>query len=85
MTKFEVKNKLLQDNKPFIPLADIKYIGWLSIAIIFHVEEGTFKIEEAVADIEVGGRDHWRDKNEAFEVSLTNCLAHICGLNHAIF
>jgi len=31
MTKFEeVKDELLQDNKPFIPLADIKYIGWLS-------------------------------------------------------
>lgn len=26
----EVKDELLQDNKPFIPLADIKYIGWLS-------------------------------------------------------
>jgi hypothetical protein len=56
MTKFEVKNELLQDNKPFIPLTDIKYIGWLSVAIIVHVEEGTFKIEEAVADIEVRGR-----------------------------
>jgi hypothetical protein len=55
MTKFEeVKNELLQDNKPFIPLADIKYIGWLSVAIIVHVGEGTFEIEEAVPDIEVG-------------------------------
>ncbi|PVH72624.1 hypothetical protein DL98DRAFT_595844 [Cadophora sp. DSE1049] len=31
MAKFEeIKEELLLDNKPFIPLADIKYIGWLS-------------------------------------------------------
>jgi len=31
MEKFEgIKNEILQDNKPFIPLANIKYIGWLS-------------------------------------------------------
>jgi hypothetical protein len=31
MTKFEeVKDELRQDNKLFILLADIKYIGWLS-------------------------------------------------------
>ena len=31
MEKFDgIKIELLQDNKPFIPLADIKYIGWLS-------------------------------------------------------
>lgn len=26
----EIRDELLQDNKPFIPLAEIKYIGWLS-------------------------------------------------------
>jgi hypothetical protein len=31
MARFEeVKPELLQGNKPFIPVADIKYIGWLS-------------------------------------------------------
>jgi hypothetical protein len=26
----EIKAELLHDNRPFIPNADIKYIGWLS-------------------------------------------------------
>ncbi len=31
MEKFDqIKTEILQDNKPFIPTADIKYIGWLS-------------------------------------------------------
>jgi hypothetical protein len=28
----EVKQEILQDNKPCIPLANIKYLGWLSRA-----------------------------------------------------
>ena len=31
MTKFEeIRDQILQDNRPFIPQADIKYIGWLT-------------------------------------------------------
>jgi hypothetical protein len=26
----QIRAEMLQDNKPFIPIADIKYIGWLS-------------------------------------------------------
>jgi hypothetical protein len=35
MEKFdEIKAELLHDNRPFIPNADIKYIGWLSRAAL---------------------------------------------------
>ena len=31
MDKFgEIRSQMLQDNRPFIPQAEIKYIGWLT-------------------------------------------------------